>query len=196
MKKATTLLASLALASFASAGTTAPSGKGKVVVTPEAPCPSVLNYSYIEAGYIHLDQDLGQELNGGYLDASYEVAPKILLDGSATLFDENIEQYTVGIGTYFAVCQNFHLTGRTGYSRQNSDGGNLDEWYIAPGFRAQFGCNLELWGKVYLNIGEDEEKLSYGIGTTYHFTPHVGLTAGYAWSEDGWQVQTGLRYSF
>lgn len=197
MNKATTILASLALASFASAGTTPSVGKGKAVVTSApTPCPSVLNYSYLEAGWIHLDQDAGDKLDGAYLDASYEVVPKLTLDGSVTLFNEDVQQYTVGVGTYYALCNYFHLTARTGYSRQNTDNGDLNEWYIAPGFRAQLGCNLELWGKVYLNVGEDESKFSYGVGATYHFCPHTGLTAGYAWSEDGWQVQTGFRYSF
>jgi hypothetical protein len=197
MNKATTLLASLALASFASAGTTGSVGKGKVIVqnTPAA-CPSVLNYSYLEAGWIRLDQDAADVLNGGYIDASYEVIPKLTLDGSATLFEESVQQYTVGVGTYYAVCDMFHLTARTGYSRQNSDNGDINEWYIAPGFRAQLGCNLELWGKVYFNIGNDDTKVSYGVGATYHFCPHTGLTAGYAWSEDGSQVQAGVRYSF
>jgi hypothetical protein len=199
MKKAFTLMAALALSSFASAGTPAPvsPGKGKAVITePTVPCPSVLNYSYLEAGWIHLDQDAGDVLDGGYLDASYQIVPNFTLDGSVTLFNEDVQQYTVGVGTYYALCQWFHLTARTGYSRQNSDAGDLDEWYVAPGFRAQFGCHLELWGKVYLNIGDDDETFSYGLGSTYHFNRHIGLTAGYAWSADGWQVQTGLRYTF
>ncbi len=197
MTKATTLLASLALASIASAGTSASMGKGKSVVTPPAMgCPSVLSYTYLEGGYIHLDQDHGDKLDGGYLDAYYEVIPRLTLDGSITLFEQDIQQYTVGIGTYLPITERFHLTARTGYSRQNNDVGDLNEWYIAPGFRLQMCCHSELWGKVYFNVGEEETTVSYGVGATWHFDSHIGLTVGYAWSEDGWQVQSGLRYSF
>lgn len=202
MKHIPTLIASLALAATATAGTTAsvePAGKGKACcVTPTPACPNMLSYSYLEAGYIRLDPDAQgvQTQDGGYLDASWEVAPHFLIDGSATIFDDS-DQFTVGIGTYIPLCSAFHLTARTGYSYYDADGADSqNEWYISPGFRAMLGCHLELWGKVYINVDSDETEVSYGGGLTYHFCPHTGLTVGAAGSSDGWSLQTGLRYQF
>ena len=200
MKYIATIITSLAIAAVASAGTSAPmpsAGKGKAVVAPQpAPCPDMLKYSYLEAGWIRLDADDGDVQNGGYLDASYEVIPHLLVDGSVTLFEDS-NQYTVGVGSYYAICSAFHLTGRTGYSYYDTDdGGSQNEWYISPGFRAMLTCNLELWGKVYINVDSDETDVSYGGGFTYHFCPHTGVTIGAAASDNAWSLQAGLRYQF
>lgn len=157
----------------------------------------MLNYSYLEAGWIRLDQDNDlSEQNGGYAELSYEFLPRFTVDGSATIY-EDLNQFGIGIGTYVPLAKAFHLTGRTGYSYTDIDGADsLNEWYVAPGFRAQIGCHLELWGKLYINIGEDDTELSWGGGVTYHIDEHVGITVGAAKGDDAWSLQTGLRYQF
>lgn len=200
MKYIATIIASLAAVAVANAGTSAPAmsaGKGKAVIEPQtAPCPDMLKYSYLEAGWIHLDADNASTQDGGYIDASYEIIPRLLIDGSVTLFD-NSNQYTIGVGTYFPICSAFHLTARTGYSYYDADnGGSQNEWYISPGFRAMLTCHLELWGKVYINVDNDETDVSYGGGFTYHLCPHTGVTIGAAASDNAWSLQAGLRYQF
>jgi hypothetical protein len=205
-KTCLTIVASAAALAASYAGTSAPAPVGKAPVGKNPPivakdeCPDMLKYSYLEAGWIHLDVDNVGSSDGGYLDLSYEVAPRFTIDGSFTLlrgdFDE--EDYAIGIGTYIPVCKYFHLVGRTGYSHNEFEDGNSNAWYITPGFRALLGCNLELWGKVYFVVDEDEESFSFGGGITYHFNENYGLSTGYAFSEDNdaWSAQAGLRFQW
>jgi hypothetical protein len=204
MTKTATILASIALASSSIAGTSMVSaGKGKAVTTEpttSVECPCLLSYKFVEAGYIRTDVDNVGEANGGYVDAYYQVANNVFVDGSYTHNTGDLESdsLTVGAGGYVAVAKCVHLVGRAGYSYFDADGGSEDAWYISPGIRAQVGCNLELYAKVYIEFGDDDEFISYGGGAVYHINSNIGINVGYATNEDtdAWSLQAGLRYAF
>ncbi len=203
-KYASTLLALALGATFAQAGT-APVSSSKnpkaPVVAPEPECPNILNYSYLEAGWIRLDLDNGPTLNGGFVDVSYQLAPHFFGEVGSTLMwgdDFDTREVTAGVGGYLPLCDRFHLVGRTGWAYQDvtSGGGDEHQWYISPGFRAMLTCNLELYGKAYCNIAESDTVWSYGGGLVWHFDQRYALSTGVAGSEDGWSLQAAVRIGF
>jgi hypothetical protein len=202
MTKSTIILSSLLLGATAMAGGTSYGKGGKATVAPAPPaepCPCHLQYTYLEAGWIRLDPDGGADAsNGGYVDAYYQVAPNFFIDGSATFLDSPEDSTGLGIGGggYLPIFDCVHLIGRAGYTYYDADGFDENIWYLSPGIRAQLGCNLEVWSKIYFNIGEEDEKWSYGAGITYHMCPKSAINVGASTGEDGWALQAGLRYKF
>jgi hypothetical protein len=200
MTKTASILISLALSSSAFAGT-AMVGKSKAVAPAPAPaidCPCLLSYNSVEAGWLKADVDNVGSSNGGYAEAYYNVAPGFFADVSATFLSGKLDSdaYTIGAGAYYEVTKCVHLVGRAGYSYYDGKEGSEGSLYIAPGIRAQIGCNLELYAKVYFDFQDEETRSSYGVGAVWHFNQNVGLNVGYGWSEDSSAVQAGLRYQW
>jgi hypothetical protein len=195
------LIATVAAVAVAQAGTSSAGGKGPVgkgVVTPvSAECPP-LSYNNAELGYIHFSND-SVDLDGGYIDLTYSPIQNVFVELTDTLFSDSNE-LQLGAGVYYSVAQGVDLTLRGGYSLNTPDeGDSVNGWYIAPGFRAQITCNLELFGKAYYSDDENSGSgtWSYGGGLVYSVNEQIGLVGGAAFSQDNaWSIQAGIRYNF
>ena len=205
MKLLSTLLIA-ALSTTAFAGPSVGPSKGPVATPPvEIKCPP-LTYTYAEVGYFHTEVDgPGDPTNSaGYLDLTYDIGKNIFLEGTATAGsgDFDLLDFSAGLGYYYPITGNFHLTARAGLGYLDLDGADTDfsefGYYLAPGFRAMVTCNLELWGKAFWSEYQNDDGGSWSIGggLTYHFDEKIGLNGGYSKSEDGWVAQAGIRFKF
>lgn len=196
MKSILTSLLLVAVTTFANAGSPVAKNPKAPVAPMPAPGCDPMSYSYIEPGWLHLDNNLGTA-DGGYVDLSYDIGHHLFLEGTANYLggDFDYQEYGAGIGTYHAITDRFHLVGSTGWAYTDVDPGSAtNEWYVAPGFRYQITCNLELYAKAYLHVTEDDTSWTGGAGLVYSVCKRAALTAGYAIGEDDeWSVQAGIR---
>lgn len=196
MKSILPTLLLAAVATFANAGSPVAKNPKAPVAPMPAPGCDPMSYSYIEPGWLHLDNDLGTS-DGAYVDLSYDVGHNLFLEGTASYLggDFDYQEYGAGVGTYYAITDRFHLVGRTGWAYTDIDPGTgIHEWYISPGFRFQVTCNFELYAKAYLHVTDEDENWSGGVGALYHLCPKTALTVGYALGQDDeWSVQAGFR---
>jgi hypothetical protein len=188
---------------MAQAGTVSHAGKGPVA-PPIPGCPP-MSYTYVEAGWFHTDVDApGNPTNdAGYIDLLYDVGHNVFLEGTATLGggDFDLVDLSLGAGYYFPLHEKFHLTARAGGGYLDVDlgeGFNEFGFYLAPGFRFQVTCNLEIYGKAFYSEFQNDDggNWSIGGGITYLINEKVGLNLGYSDADDGWVVQAGIRYNF
>jgi hypothetical protein len=199
----TTVLAATTALSFA--GTTmiapAPSGKGGPPPKMSEPCPDILTYNEVEVSYVHTDAD-GPSADGADIRVLYGLAQGVFAYGDAGFLSGDFDNTSLdlGLGAYLAVCKNFHIVGRGGYSYFDADEADSHGWHAAVGGRLQIGCNLELNAKVQygdLVDFEDGNYWSYGVGGAWHFNDAFALTAEYIFGEDDtWSARGGIRFKF
>jgi opacity protein-like surface antigen len=207
MKQQLSILALASLSTAAFGGTQAGSSKGPIAPPPmtEINCPP-LTYTYAEVGYFHTEVDGPGDLtnSAGYIDLVYDIGNNIFLEGTLTAGSGDFDMLdaSAGLGYYYPVTKNFHLTARAGVGYldvdDSSEGFSEVGYYLAPGFRAMLTCNLELWGKAFYSEYENDDGGSWSVGggVTYHLNEKMGLTAGYSHSDDGWVAQAGIRFKF
>jgi hypothetical protein len=197
MKSILSALFLAAALTVANAGAPASSSKNPVAPPPPAPACPPLNYSFIEAGYIHHDSGLGTS-DGGYIDFIHDIGSNLFVDGTIGLADGDFSynEYGAGLGYYIPASDKFHLNIRSGWAYSETADVGEHELYIAPGFRAQLTCKLELYGKIYVHVPEESDvNVSYGAGLVYHLCNVSALTVGGAVGEDdNWSAQAGVRF--
>ena len=194
MKHLLTPLLLAASLTLAHAGT--PSAKA--VTTPPPPGCEDMSYSYLEAGWLHLDDKGIGTSDGGYIDLNYDVGHNLFVDATANVLsgDFDYREFGAGVGAYLPRTKRFHFVARTGWAYADTNlGSGVNEWYVSPGFRLQVTCNLELYAKAYLHVPEvGDTNWSGGVGALYWLCPKAALTVGGAWGEhDEWSIQTGIR---
>ncbi len=194
MKSILSALFLVAVSGLAHAG--APAPKNPVMPAPPPGCDP-LGYSFIEPGYLHLDNDIGTA-DGGYVDLSYDIGHNLFVEATGSILggDYDFQEYGAGLGYYFPLSEKFHFVGRAGWAYTDADlSAGVHEAYISPGFRYQVTCDFELYAKAYLHLPEEgESNWSGGVGALYHLCPITALVVGGAIGEDDeWSVQAGIR---
>jgi hypothetical protein len=199
MKSILTALLVVAASTLAYAG--APASKNPKAPVAPAPAPGCdpMSYNYVELGWLHAEQDILGTLDGGYIDFSHQIVGNLFGEATVSLLggDGDYTEYGAGLGYFVPVTEKFHLVARTGWANVDSDPGEQEnEWYVSPGFRYQFCCRAELYGKAYLHMPEEgDSNWSAGGGVLVHLCPLTALDVGAAWGEnsDEWSLQVGLR---
>ena len=116
MKSILSTLFIAAAASLAHAG--APAADKNVTLPPPPPGCDAMSYSYLEAGWLHLDSKGIGKSDGGYIDVNYDIGHNLFLDGTANVLggDFDYREFGAGIGGYIPLTSKFHFVARTGWA--------------------------------------------------------------------------------
>jgi len=168
---------------------------------------------YFEAGFT---KSLGSKLylTGGYADGSYR------LDTLLNFTDVKTERYRLGLGARRKIAECVDLTLEGGMEHLDAEYDrcgcmDYDSWgyYVGPGIRARSG-RLEVYANAYFTsregdysqrylgyltpeaLGVDEDGWVFAVGTIFHLTDRLGLTAGLEAGELDNAYTFGVRVEF
>lgn len=214
MKKATTILAALAMGAVTAAAGTAPapmsSGKGPAPSAPVMdPCAGPISYSNVELLYAYTDIDnYSDNGNGARLNIEYSPFQNLYFRfaGSYDTFDTNgdnhvaaaagnygsdsIDYWTVsaGIGGYVPLTENIHLAGDAGiiYEKWDGGGGGNDD---DTGWYVRPHLRAK-WGCLEAQLGA--QYTDVGDNSSDEWS---GFAKLYYQVSPGWDLTAGVRYS-
>jgi hypothetical protein len=235
MKYTSALLMTLSLGiATATAGVSTSTYSGKEQTTTPPPltidrCAGPISYSNIELLYANTDWGFGDSTDGGILRAEYSPMEHFYITGSVeysdidTLFVQDLWDFSIGLGGYFALTENIHFAADVGYVNRRyddlNDNGTVEDalddfwhsesdsgWYARPHFRGKWGCFEVHVGALYRNLDVDDEVDNdffdggdwAGFARLYYqFHTNWDVTAGYLHGEDEFdQLTLGVRYRF
>lgn len=165
-----------------------------------------ISYTYLEGGYSRLNSDIdadGWGLNGSLaLNESFHAFGNY----SRSEFENSnidLETFSVGLGTRYALKNQLHLLAQVGYENANPELQRSNEaWFAEAGARAAIGSRLEGWVLVgYEDGGNIDNEVYSKLGMQLKFPAGTGLARWGLVSEikfidDDEQFFIGPRLSF
>lgn len=181
---------------------------------PFAASAQTLEYSWVEAGYERLDQDVGLstgdfESDGYYVRGSAAIGPSAYLFGgyeSGSNDDFGIDIDTdllqVGYGYHHAMSERTDLLAEVSYLHTEVEADDIasaeaEDWRGSVGVRGAFSDNFEGLAKANYTDGDAfDGEFSGTIGVQLKFSPAWGFTAEFEFGEDYSRHLIGLRARF
>ena len=180
---------------------------GVLVANAAAAAEQGPSYTYLEAGYAHVEIDdfdadgdaleLGGSvalndmfhLLGSYQDGTIEAGGNV---------DVDVSTMELGVGMHFPINHMIDFTTQASWVTTEIDadgfGGVDDDGYgLGVGLRAMLSPKFELDGNVhYVDINESDDT-SFGAKAIYHFTDMFAMTGSVVSGEDTTTYGLGVR---
>lgn len=177
---------------------------------------SLLNYSYLEAGYRYIDP------RGGSFDGSHGLGVTLVVDLPTIFFvkgsiawtsgnansntvkgaadaDYDLSTISIGGGAYMAVTPKFHFVGEIGVVYANFDADGINKSYtdagvyVRPSVRYQVVDWLELQAGVTVNSTSDFDSKVLDIGGYVRVMPQLDLNLGADFGDENRTMKAGAR---
>lgn len=176
---------------------------GAVIAFAAAPLAAVAGpgYTYLGAGYGVIDPDGLDDFDGFTLEGSVAVHENVHLlaefiegeDGPVEL-----DRTRIAAGYNMPINAATDFVARAGWSFADVEAGPFsdsdDGLFAQAGVRSMATEALEL--NAFLVYDDLESELGIQLGGVYNFTPNLGATAGYSYSDEIQTYGLGLRYTF
>ncbi len=163
-------------------------------MAPPVACPGGIAYNTVEADYVHIWADEGEDLDGANLELTYSPFAHIYVTGTASVLEldgDDIWGYTAGAGFFTPIAENIDIVLEAGAQFDESE----TIFYARPHLRAKFGC-LELHAGAKLYCYDDNNQWGGFVSAYYEVCPNVDLGVTGLYTEDATSIQAGMRFKF
>jgi hypothetical protein len=199
MKQTSSLLAVLLLAALPAYAGPAPA---PAPVAPPPPVESTFSYSFLEAGWSHLDFDAFDDTDGYYVHAQYSPMESVFIYGRWGQDFGSVDRDLIdmGLGVYIPVVSRVHWVTTAGAGYVQADAGAFDD--EAWSFKASTGLRIRMCPKSELEVAYNfatddiDEQHSASAAILYNVTSQVQLVARGFFSDDENGFGAGIRYNF
>ena len=167
-----------------------------------------LSYTYLEAGYLDTEIDIGPEDvdgDGVGVAGSFAVNETFFLTASYGTqdfdFGVDVDQWSAGIGAHTSLTDNMDLVGTISYVDAEVDTpfGSVDDdgFGLGVGVRGRFTDNIELEAGInYVDLDDAGDDTSFAAGGRYYFTEAFAVGAGFEIGDDVTMWTVGVRMEF
>jgi len=164
------------------------------------------NYTYVDAGYVASDVDIGpRKADGDGLGVrgSYALTEQFHAFGAHSTQDLDLDidtrQLEFGVGTHWNLTGNLDLIGEMSWvdADRNTPFGNADDdgLGLGAGLRTRMGSSLELEGQVnYVNL--DNSNTSLLVSGRYYLWDSFAISGGLELDDDDTAWTIGVRAEF
>ena len=164
-------------------------------------------YTYLEAGYAHVEFDNFNNADGDQFGAGGSLALTDMVHLFGSYAEGSVEasngpsidttNAVAGIGLNYAVEPAFDVVGRVSYVYAKAEAGNFDVddsgLGLSVGVRDMITPTIEVNGDInYVDFG-DSSDTSLRLGAVFNFTEMVAMTVNASFGEDVASYGVGVR---